>query len=382
MIKINDKEECCGCSACFERCPKQCIRMCADEEGFLYPNIFNDLCIDCGLCEKVCPVINQCDERKPKKVYAVKNPNEKVRMKSSSGGIFTMLAERTINAGGIVFGAKFDNNWEIVHDYTQNIEGIVTFCGSKYVQSQIGSCFKEAENFLKAGRNVLFTGTLCQIAGLKKFLRKEYDKLITVGVVCHGVPSPEVWREYLKVVCEENKKSISDIEKLSFRDKRTGWKDYSFTLWYKDGKEYSQKSSTNIYMRGFLSDIYLRPSCYACPAKSGKCGSDIILADFWGVGNYFHDFDDDKGCGLVLINSFKGDNIYSQLQIDRIETSYVQAIAGNPAIERSAIKPKERLLFWKRFTKEGIACISSICVYMKPSIKKRIITKIKQMVKK
>ena len=197
MIDIKEKNNCCGCSACVQICPKQCISMAADNEGFLYPQVNSAICIDCGLCEKVCPVINQSAPREPLVVYAAKNNNEDIRLKSSSGGIFTLLAEKVIEEGGVVFGAKFDADWNVVHDYTETIEGLAAFRGSKYVQSIIGDNFKTAKQFLNNGRKVLFSGTPCQIAGLKKYLRKEYDNLLTVDVVCHGVPSPMVWRDYL-----------------------------------------------------------------------------------------------------------------------------------------------------------------------------------------
>lgn len=198
MISINDKKDCCGCAACVQRCPKQCITLHEDNEGFLYPQVDESLCIDCGLCEKVCPVINQADERTPLGVYAAKNPNESVRMQSSSGGVFTMLAERIIDEDGVVFGACFDERWEVVHSYVETKEALAKFRGSKYVQSKIGSTYQQVEGFLKSGRKVLFSGTPCQIAGLKKYLRKEYDNLLAVDFICHGVPSPGVFRTYLQ----------------------------------------------------------------------------------------------------------------------------------------------------------------------------------------
>lgn len=245
MINIEDKKECCGCSACVQRCPKQCIVMKEDEEGFLYPVVDKEVCIDCGLCEQVCPVLRQREEREPLEVYAAFNKNEEVRMQSSSGGIFTALAEPIIKEGGVVFGARFNEDWEVVHDYVETVEGLSAFRGSKYVQSRIGCTFSQAEQFLKQGRKVLFSGTPCQIAGLKLFLRKEYENLLSVDFICHGVPSPGVWRQYLNefIVYQGNKKKISffpskpiilnsirDISRIEFRNKRLGWKKYSFAL--------------------------------------------------------------------------------------------------------------------------------------------------------
>lgn len=245
MINIIDKKNCCGCNACVQHCPKSCITMQEDEEGFLYPIVDQEVCIDCGLCEKVCPVLNQGEERKPLQVYAANNTNEEIRMQSSSGGVFTLLAETIIQEGGVVFGARFNDDWEVIHDYTETQEGLATFRGSKYVQSRIGDSYCQAEQFLKKGRKVLFSGTPCQIAGLNLFLRKEYNNLLTVDFICHGVPSPGVWKSYLEelIALQGNRKnsvlshskpiilnSIRDISRIEFRNKRLGWKKYSFAL--------------------------------------------------------------------------------------------------------------------------------------------------------
>ena len=362
MLQITDKSQCCGCHACVSVCARQCITMQEDNEGFLYPVVDASTCMDCGLCEKVCPVINQDAPRKPLKVYAAKNRNEEVRRQSSSGGIFTPLAEAVIRDGGVVFGAKFDKEWNVIHAWTDTIEGIADFRGSKYVQSTIGNTYREAREFLKQGRKVLFSGTPCQIAGLRKFLRKEYGNLLAVDVVCHGVPSPLVWRKYLEETREKlraerdaGKNTVSStlmempvITGISFRDKTHGWKKSGFRLRYAAFKAAGNSVSSsandsertllqpfpeNVFMKGFLSNFYLRPSCYACTARTGKSGSDISIADFWGVQNYYPEFDDDKGIGLVLVNSEKGRKAYEQTNSDSIESTYEQGLNQNPCLE-------------------------------------------------
>ncbi len=376
MITIKDKKDCCGCHACATICAKHCITMQADEEGFLYPIVDEDACTDCGLCEKVCPVINQSEPRKPLKVYAAKNKDEEIRRQSSSGGIFTLLAEKIINEGGVVFGARFDEEWNVIHSWTDTIEGIAAFRGSKYVQSTIGDTYREAREFLKQGRKVLFSGTPCQIAGLKKYLRKDYDNLLTVDVVCHGVPSPLVWRKYLDETREQlrakrgiGKNSVPSsmdelpvITGISFRDKTNGWKKFGFRLRYaaseaaentvsasaiKEEMEILQPFAENVFMQGFLANLYLRPSCYACPTKQGKSHSDITIADFWGINNIDPSFDDDKGCGAVFINTEKGSNIKPFDSTKHIEKTFQEVVKYNSAYSSSPYPHPNRTRFFR-----------------------------------
>ena len=411
MIQIADKSLCCGCSACVLRCPKQCISLHEDHEGFLYPKVDIETCIDCALCEKVCPILNEGNKRKPSKVYAAINKDEKIRLESSSGGIFTLLAEQTIREGGVVFGARFNDKWNVIHSWTDTIEGIADFRGSKYVQSTIGDTYREAKDFLKQGRKVLFSGTPCQIAGLKKYLRKDYDNLLTVDVVCHGVPSPLVWRTYLDETRKQlraergvgkNTLSLSIdelpvITGISFRDKTNGWKKFGFRLRYaaseaaensvfasaiKEEQELLQPFSENVFMKGFLRNLYLRPSCYACSARSGKSGSDISIADFWGVQNYYPEFDDDKGVGLILINSYKGTLNYDEVDMTKIETTYELGLRNNPCMEHSVRLTSYSTMFWNEFSVKGVVVINPIVNMMKPTFLERIVSVLKRLIKK
>lgn len=368
MIDIKDKKYCCGCHACANVCPKHCIDMNADEQGFLYPNVDTKKCIDCGLCEKVCPVINQSNPSKPIKVYAAKNTDEEILKQSSSGGIFTLLAEKIINDGGIVFGAKFDAEWNVVHSWTDTIDGISDFRGSKYVQSTIGNTYSQAKEFLEQGRYVLFSGTPCQIAGLKKFLRKEYDKLITAEVVCHGVPSPKIWNEYL------NSLQIIDIGTISHKDKRTGWRSYSFSIRDKDGKLiYTEKASENKYLSAFIRNLTLRPSCFSCPSKSGKCLSDLTLADFWGIEYLLPHMDDNKGTSFICVNTQKGIEIINQINIKLDDADYKKSIQYNLCIEKSVNQPAAREKFWEDYMINGIKALPQI---RKENVLKRIIKRL------
>lgn len=381
MISIKDKKACCGCGACVQRCPKQCITLHEDSEGFLYPVADASVCINCGLCEKVCPVINQHTAHEPLQTFAAKNSNEAVRAASSSGGVFTMLAESVIKSGGVVFGAAFDQQWKVVHTCATTIGGLQKFRGSKYLQSQTNNTFKEAEAYLKQGRQVLYSGTPCQVAGLKRYLRKDYDNLLTVDFICHGVPSPGVFRTYLRdeinrhsarqsggkntvllpcipLVAESDGLGGGDvkIQSVSFRDKRKGWKKFGFALGLSKASAAGEKNSVllsysplnkDLFMRGFLRDLYLRPSCYACPAKELKSGSDITLGDFWGIETLLPELDDDRGISAVTANTEKGRALLQELNAEQTEVAYREVVKRNPALVHSASEPKGRKAFFE-----------------------------------
>ena len=411
MINVQNKQDCCGCSACVQRCPKQCIALHQDEEGFLYPKVDMETCIDCGLCEKVCPVLHQAEERVPLEVFAAKNPNEEIRYESSSGGIFTLLAEQTIEAGGVVFGVKWNEHFEAVHAYTETKEGLAAFRGSKYVQSQVGETFKQAEQFLKQGRQVLYSGTPCQIAALKLFLRKEYENLLAVDIICHGAPSPGVFRWYLsEEIAQEAARQSGEkiqfrsslpipsiakadvlareqgfeIEDIRFRDKRVGWKKYSFVLSLKPLSKVTtagEKNSVslsytlheNSFMKGFLRNIYLRPSCYACPAKSGKSGSDITLADYWRIQHLMPKFDDDRGVSALTINTEKAQKVMQIIGAEIYSAPYEDLCAKNPSLLHSCGIPANRSRFFATSKKGFHQRIDDIS---RVPLKQRIKTKI------
>ena len=352
-----------------------------DQEGFWYPVVNEQECINCGLCEKTCPVLRSKKESKPFKTYAAKNKNEDIRLASSSGGIFTILAEETIKQGGVVFGAAFNKKWEVEHIYVENTTELEKLRGSKYVQSNIDNCYKEAEQFLKKGRKVLFSGTPCQIAALKLFLNKDYENLTTIDVVCHGTPSPKVWEMYLKETTSKILKDIPDkknqyvspigetykscIEAISFRSKITGWKKYSFLLKLNfpnyDGKNtavFAEDLHKNSFMQCFLANLCLRPSCYACPARGGKSDSDITLADLWGAEQITPHMDDDKGISLLLIKNKKIEIPCCELH----EIAYNDALIYNQSIEKDVAIPSKRKSFFKKLNKKGMYAATQACL--------------------
>lgn len=378
MINIINKEECCGCEACVQVCPKSCISFNEDSEGFKYPLVNLELCIHCDLCEKVCPVINQYDARMPLKVYAVKNNNKEVWQKSSSGGVFTPIAEKTIKDGGIVFGAAFDDKWAVNHIAAENINDLCKLQKSKYVQSHIGDTYIEAKEYLNKGLPVLFSGTHCQIAGLHRFLRKKYDNLTTIDVLCHGVPSPLIWRDYLNHVSKGEK-----IDKIEFRKKVGKTQKYLSVI--SNGEELcGERWCSNSYIMGFLNDIYLRPSCYVCPSRKGKSCADLTLADYWGIEKVAPDFagDLEGGISLILTYSDKGEKMFKELNLENIETKYDDAIIENPALERSTIQDlKYKRTFWKLYKRKGIKSIEILNKKIKKSKKNGFLKKVKISIK-
>lgn len=348
MIQPDEPKDCCGCGACYCVCPKCCIDMKVDTEGFAYPVVDTASCIDCGLCEKVCPFAAPCAPRKPSSCYAAISDDEPIRMQSSSGGLFTHIAEKVIEQGGVVFGARFDREWQVVIDYTETKEGLAAFRGSKYVQSITGTTYREVRDFLKQGRKVLYSGTPCQVSGLRHFLQKDYENLLTVDFACHGVPSPKVWGMYLDEVTGAARHAITDI---TFRSKRNGWKNYEFEMTYKEDDkivEISFMHSTNPYMRAFISDMILRPSCHDCKSKSGRSHSDITIGDFWGVGSSHPEMDDDKGTGLLLVNSEKGRRAIDFTSLTVAPASIEEMVPYNGGLVGSSKPHRHRARFFKK----------------------------------
>ena len=362
MITIENKKDCSGCEACKSVCPKSCIEMCFDAEGFWYPKVDKDNCIHCNLCSNICPVIHSADVNEFPQVYAAYNKNEKVRLSSSSGGIFYSLSKKVIEEKGVVFGAAFDVSFDVKHIFIEDEKDIKKLMGSKYVQSRIGEAYIDAERFLKNGRKVLFSGTPCQIAGLYAYLRKPYDKLITVDIICHGVPSPKVWKEYLKLKEKKN----TEIKNVCFRDKKFGWSNFSFKISYDSNEIYESVAGKDMYMRGFLSNVYLRPSCHKCAFKGEQRVADITLADFWGIDNVMPDINqDNKGISMVLVNSEKATEylkLDNEIQYYKVDAK--AALKENSAAVVSVKENKNRAAFFNDFEKKGVKyALKKYCRY-------------------
>jgi len=346
MIRIEKKTECSGCWACYNVCPVDCITMQIDSEGFWYPKVDESKCIACGACEKACHIIHQYEPKREPTAYAAYCNNELIRKESSSGGVFTPICEFVLKKGGVVFGAVFNQSLGVHHMAIDDIQDIAQMRGSKYVQSKIGTTYKEAKQFLVNGRQVLFSGTPCQIAGLKQYLKKDYENLFTVDIVCHGVPSPKVWKAYKKKV-EDDKKSA--IISARFRDKIRGWRMFSMVFELENQKKQIKTMDNDPYLFGFFRNLYLRPSCYDCVEKSLNRKSDLTIADYWGIEHLHANFSDDKGISLVFANSSKGKAVFEQIksQLTWIETDIVKAAAQNHAATHSVDMNPNRNIFFK-----------------------------------
>lgn len=380
MIEIKTKKDCCGCYACYNICPKECITMESDNEGFWYPKIDKDKCINCNLCKKVCPIINPVKRVDSKKIaYASMNKDEQVRMKSSSGGIFSILAEYIIKNNGVVYGAGFDEDFNIKHKRILYSTDLDLLRGSKYVQSSIGDIYKQVKNDLENNNPVLFTGTPCQVEGLRSYLRKEYVNLITMDFICHGVPSPLVWEKYLKKMKKFKQENIKNIY---FRNKDIGWKIFSLKIIF-DEKIYINDLCNDLFMKGFLQDVYLRPSCYNCKFKKINRISDITVADFWGIGNILPKMDDDKGTSLIVIHSEKGKQLFDKISEKMIsnDVNLNEAIKYNPSMISSVKYNEKRKDFFLELN-SGEELINLIKRYTKLSLERRVKNKIKSIIKR
>lgn len=312
MLKLNQKQDCCGCGACAQVCPQDCISMTADEEGFLYPKIDESRCIQCRKCEAACPILTrQAVPPLAPEAYAAYANDDQTRLVSSSGGIFSLLALWVLRQNGVVFGAAFAEDHSVHHIMIDSEKDLPLLQGSKYVQSRIENTYTEARKQLEQGKTVLFSGVACQIAGLRAFLKKDWDNLYTVDVLCHGVPSPKVWQQYLA-----GQKQIygSEISRISFRNKAEGWKQFSMELVFRNGETYRKTLHNDPYMRYFLSDICLRPSCYSCRFKELPHPSDLTLGDAWGIEGWMPEMDDDRGASLVFVNTPAGQVCWEAIQ--------------------------------------------------------------------
>lgn len=343
MIKISDKTNCCGCNACGDVCPKGSITFKTDLEGFWYPEVNMDTCIDCHLCEKVCPIINIKDLKKndypqPAHTIAAINRNMRVRWNSTSGGAYSALAETMLEEGGYVSGAIYNEGFTGVHNYvTNNPEDLEKLRSSKYLQSNAEGLFKQIKELLINGEKVLACATPCQMAALRSFLRKDYDNLVIVDLICRGVNSPKVYRAYLDSL---EKKYGSKVVNVKAKNKELGWRNLTRKVTFENGQSYYGVLMDDDFRRGYHTNVFCRPSCYDCKFKQFPRIADITLADYWGIEKVDKNLDNNIGTSLILLNSRKGTSFFEQCsaKLEYKETDFQSVVSGNQALFHS-IKP-------------------------------------------
>ena len=339
-----DLGKCTGCCACYNACKKNAITLKINSKGFYFPAIDEVKCVNCGLCKKVCPTLNSPGGNEHKSVFAALVKDDDERAKSTSGGIYACLAKTIIKYGGYVYGAAMDDELVVRHIEAHSIEDLEKTRNSKYVQSDIGFCYKQAQKRLNEGYQVLFSGTPCQIAGLRSFLRKEYSNLLTVDILCHGVPSPGMFRKYVK---SEEEIAGDKMQSMLFRSKVVGWKKIFCVRTFDNGVEADWGDT---FVPGFLKNYYLRESCYLCDYATDKRQGDITLGDYWGYQESAPDFieDDDKGISLVIINSEKGKHAFNSIrkEIACAVRTMEDAKRGNPVLYKPCDKPEDYSSFW------------------------------------
>ena len=362
---FSEKKDCCGCTSCYSVCSENAINMKADNEGFLYPEIDVSKCVHCIKCIAICAFKdrkknnfeNSYSNQTFPQIFALKHKDYNVRINSRSGGAFTAISDEIIGNGGVVYGCVMANAYEAVHKRAETYEERDSMRGSKYIQSNLGNTFLMVKNDLLAGRKVLFTGTPCQIDGLKKLLTINYDNLLCIDIVCHGVPSPFIWKSYIKwLEYEYQAKCIT--ENILFRDKKNyGWASHIETIKMVNDNNKNIEINSGIFKELFYSNLILRPACYQCPYTSLYRPGDITIADFWGINDILPGTNDNKGVSMVFINNIKGRNFFDKCKKN---TFFYKVKLGKDVqrpLREPVKKPENRMLFWKEFFENDFSYI-------------------------
>ncbi|WP_197052628.1 Coenzyme F420 hydrogenase/dehydrogenase, beta subunit C-terminal domain [Eubacterium sp. ER2] len=351
------EDECCGCTACKSICPKNAITLQPNREGFLYPQVNTEICVDCSQCVKVCDFQHRDTETKTfgdyPHVLAVRHRNKEVVECSTSGGAFTGISDFVLNRNGVVYGATIDNDFVVKHIRAVSESDRNKLRGSKYVQSDLGGSFGSVKRDLDNGIEVLFTGTPCQCAGVKSYLERtktSMDKLIICDFVCHGTPSPRLWKEHVASLQRRYKKKI---EYYQFRPKVNGWRNHTEAVVLKDGKKVYKPAFIQKHKQIFYSHLALRKSCYNCKYTSIFRDTELTIADCWGIEKKVPEWNDDRGVSLVLINNKKGEKIFDSIK-DNFEYRQIDIKDFmQPQLQHPANKPKQREEFWNEYYQHG-----------------------------
>ena len=347
---LQSKDFCTGCHACYHICPAKAIKMHPDSEGFLYPEVNLDKCIECGRCKKVCPVLNKPAIYSEMQAFAAYAKDETEHKSSSSGGVFAVLAKDILNHGGAVCGAAFTEQLKVQHVIIEEEEALSKLKETKYVQSEIGEIFLTIKSMLMSGRQVLFSGTPCQVAGLKNFLGEDYPGLFCIDLICHGVPSPKVFSRYLQEI------SNKPIVKMTFRNKKMGISKVTLDYEDSDGVVFQEKYGESPYIIGFIQNLYIRASCFHCNFKGEKRSSDLTIGDFWGVQEFHPSFITEQGVSAVIIHTLKGAKAFNEVRSNLvIELATTKEIsAWNSCLIQSIEPNQKRKLFFDNWEKQTI----------------------------
>lgn len=381
MIEIIDKTKCCGCNACGDVCAHDAITFKTDIEGFWYPEVDKEKCVDCGLCEKVCPIINidalKENDLKQSICYVAEHKDLEVVFDSTSGGLFSALAEIMYRNKGYVGGAIFNDDFSVRQYISPNKKDLIKLRSSKYLQSDFTGFYKQVRELLKKGEKVLVCGSPCQMAALRSFLRKDYENLIILDFVCRGTNSPKVWRKYLDTFEE---RYGSPVVYCKAKSKEFGWRNLTQKVILANGKAYYEPKDSNNYTKGYLqTGVYCRPSCYECKFKGYPRIADITLADFWGVENVKKAMDKNLGLSLVMVNSQKGASFFekAKIRINAFQVPFETIEKGNPALTKSLDNPKvNRERFFKDLDNMTFTQIADKYIISTPKSLKLIAKKI------
>lgn len=376
-ISIFNKEDCCGCTACEFSCPKNCIHMNNDKEGFLYANVDYDKCIDCGICINVCPLkgknINVNTHKQD--FYAMKNKDEIYLKASSSGGLFYEIYRSIIQQNGIVFGVKYDENLEVVYSYSGSKEGYEEFRGSKYVQARLNDSYLKVKELLEKGVLVLFQGTPCHVDGLKYFLKKSYDNLITCDILCHGVPSPGLFKEYISFV---EKKEKDKIKSINMKDKRNGWNNSIISMQLKNKRDYTYRKESKLWSELYYCNYATRPCCHSCKYTTYSRVGDITIGDLWGIEKYHNNFYDKNGVSLFISNTDKGRKIFDMIKNNMDYIPVLKKEIEQPSLIEKVKPARDRKDFWKDYESYGFEYV--IEKYLDYNLKSRLKNRIKSII--
>lgn len=388
MERLCESALCTGCGACAAACPAGCIRMIPDAEGFLRPETDTERCTSCGRCRAVCPVLAvPASADTVPDAWAAVHTDDGIRGASTSGGVFTALSRWVLDRGGIVFGAAYDADFRVFHCAVEHPDDLQRLRGAKYAQSALGDTFRRVRASLREGRYVLFSGTPCQVAGLVSYLGRKDERLILVDLICHGVPSPAVWQRYISWRGEQDADGQKPC-RVNLRSKETGWPGYSIRFDYPDGRHYTAPNTQDPYLRGFVGNLYLRPSCHACQFKGAARCSDFTLGDYWGVWDQMPEYHDGKGTSLVLLHTPQAKQLWNAIarQLRFAPADAAAALAENPsALTASPLTPKRAAFFAEDAQADFGTLVDTLCPRPKPPAKptllRRILRKLRRILR-